>query len=172
VQILPFMCEHQLYRQIRQDEPWDSPHNRQFHDKMPSVFQAPGIDLPPGQTVYLAVRGSDSALADPTNPQDEPREQVGFKLDDMRDGTTNVIMIVEADADRAVPWMKPDDFVFDPADPVRGLGAARGGSFLVVFVDGHVKPVPTSIDHARLIDLFGKANGEPPPTFPFIPLRP
>ncbi|MBI1915919.1 MAG: DUF1559 domain-containing protein [Planctomycetes bacterium] len=39
VTILPFLGETVLYKQIRLDEPWDSPHNREFWDQMPKVYE-------------------------------------------------------------------------------------------------------------------------------------
>ena len=30
---------------------------------------------------------------------------------------------VQVDPDHAVPWTKPADYVFDPQDPLRGLGS-------------------------------------------------
>ena len=43
VLILPYLEEEEkeLYDAIRLDEPWDSEHNRPFHDKMPFFFQCP-----------------------------------------------------------------------------------------------------------------------------------
>ena len=41
VAILPFLAEHELYKQIRLDEPWDSEWNSQFHDQMPAIFACP-----------------------------------------------------------------------------------------------------------------------------------
>ena len=43
----------------------------------------------------------------------------GFK--DVTDGTSNTIMIVEANDAAAVEWTKPDDLKVDPKDPFKGL---------------------------------------------------
>ncbi len=43
VLILPYIEieTNGLYEKIRQDEPWDSEHNRQFHSEAPSIFRCP-----------------------------------------------------------------------------------------------------------------------------------
>jgi len=41
VLILPYIEQKSLYDQIRLDEPWDSVHNKQFHDQMPSIYKCP-----------------------------------------------------------------------------------------------------------------------------------
>ena len=42
VLILFLLAENALYDEIRLDEPWDSEYNKQFHNRMPSVYQCPG----------------------------------------------------------------------------------------------------------------------------------
>ena len=41
VALLPYLGEEALYRQFRQDEPWDSPHNKALAARMPAVFETP-----------------------------------------------------------------------------------------------------------------------------------
>ena len=50
VQILPYVEEQELYDRFRQDEPWDSPHNRQLIELMPAALKAPGGGGEPGKT--------------------------------------------------------------------------------------------------------------------------
>ena len=42
VYLLPFLSQHQLFKQFKLDEPWDSPHNKTLIAKMPQVFNSPG----------------------------------------------------------------------------------------------------------------------------------
>ncbi len=41
VKLLPFVEEAPLYDQFHLDEPWDSPHNKQFIDQMPATYARP-----------------------------------------------------------------------------------------------------------------------------------
>ena len=49
----------------------------------------------------------------------------GRMITDVKD-PGNTIMVVEADDDRAVIWTKPDDWQYDPQQPLAGLGRASG----------------------------------------------
>jgi hypothetical protein len=54
------------------------------------------------------------------------------------DGTQNTILCVEAGPDKAVPWTKPEDLPFDPANPLAALGQIPGDGFLAQLADGEV----------------------------------
>jgi hypothetical protein len=69
-------------------------------------------------------------------------------------------MVAEADADRAVPWMKPADLDFDLAQPKAGLGHVRKGGFLVVMGDGSIRFIPNSIDDETLRRLVIANDGQ------------
>ncbi|MDR2705520.1 MAG: DUF1559 domain-containing protein [Planctomycetaceae bacterium] len=43
VLLLQYLGEEELYKQIRLDEAWDSEFNRQFHEKMPTVYACPSL---------------------------------------------------------------------------------------------------------------------------------
>ena len=106
VEILGFMNEKALYDEFKQDEPWDGPHNSKLIARMPAVFRSPKSPAPDGHTYYKGFAGKDAVLnsASPAN------------LNRLTDGTTNTILIAEGG--KAVPWTKPDDFPFDPVDPL------------------------------------------------------
>ena len=55
-------------------------------------------------------------------------------------------MAVEANADQAVVWTKPDDLEFDPKKPLAGLGQLRDGGFNIVLFDGSSRFVSNNID--------------------------
>jgi hypothetical protein len=42
VAILPYLGEKKLYEQFRQDEAWDSAHNRKLLSKMPKIYASVG----------------------------------------------------------------------------------------------------------------------------------
>jgi hypothetical protein len=153
VHLLPFVGANDLYRQFHLDEPWDSPHNKQLLARMPDVYQGPNLKLnQEGKTVYLLPMGKDAAFKD--GPEG-PRMPADFI-----DGTSNTILIVEADNAHAVPWTKPEDLKIDPEHPERGLGGHFHGGFLVSLADGSVRVVKKEISKATLRSAFTPSGGE------------
>jgi len=151
VYILPFIEEDALYKQFHLDESWDSPHNKALIEKMPVVYRSPKSKAGKGKTNYLVPVGNGALYA---TSRDEP------KLKDIKDGTSHTIMIVEVDDEHAVTWTKPDDFAFDPKDPMKGIGSLYEGGFHAAFCDGSVRFLSGSIDKKLLSALFTRAGGE------------
>jgi prepilin-type processing-associated H-X9-DG protein len=154
VLILPFVEEAPLYKQLRLDEPWDSPHNLALAQQMPKLFAHP---LDPsaerqGLTHYQLFVGP--------NPDQGPRpifvdHQLGLAPapfvgpnlfmargaalrfpTGITDGTSNTILVAEA-AD-AVPWTKPADLRYGPNQPLPKLGGLFSGGSNVAMADGSV----------------------------------
>ncbi len=92
VLLLPYLGEGQLFDKLRLDEPWDSQHNRQFHDAAPAIYRCPSTALLPGQTSYSVIVGENSAF---------PAGQ-GMSLDDLQ---MNRILVVERE--KPIGWMEP-----------------------------------------------------------------
>jgi len=88
-----------LYDRIKLDEPWDSEHNQQFHDKMPFWFLRPGSSdkQPKTKTSIKVVIGPDTVF-----PGAECR-----KLDDITRKKEDTILVVETKTE--VCWMEPVD---------------------------------------------------------------
>lgn len=156
VHMLPYIEQQMLYEKFKLDEPWDSPHNKQLVDQMPDVFRSPGADTGTTETVYLAVVG-----------QSKPMHQAAFRGNgrgtrwaEFTDGTSNTIMVVEANEDEAVVWTKPDDWNFDPKNPRRGLGELRAGGFLALCADGSVRFIRDSVDDETVTHLFCRSDGQ------------
>ncbi len=152
VHILPYLGHSGLYEQFHLDEPWDSPHNRTLIEIMPDVYHlAVSRHKEKGRTNYLLPVGNGAAFS-----ADKPT-----KISDITDGTSNTIMIVEADDEHAVIWTKPDDWPFDPKDPAKGLGRFFHGGFDTAICDGsvHWLPLPDVLD--KLPKLISRAGGEP-----------
>ncbi len=150
VHILPFVEQQQLYEQFKLDEPWDSDNNKKLIEKMPKIFEIPGMTLAPGKTAYLVPTGEKMVF-------DGDRKTTFNKI---TDGTSNTIMIVEANADQAVIWTKPDDLPIDLEKPLAGLGKARGNNLLAAFCDGSVRVISGSIDPKTLAALLTMNGGE------------
>lgn len=158
VHILRFLDrqEHELYKQFHLDEPWDSPHNRTLIDKMPSIYRLPvSKNKEKGRTNYLLAVGDGAAFSG-----DAPT-----RIPDIKDGLSQTIMAVEVDDQHAVIWTKPDDWFFDPNDPVKGLGRffADGTCFNALICDGSVRSLllpkdPKGVQTLRA--MFTRAGGE------------
>jgi prepilin-type processing-associated H-X9-DG protein len=150
VQILPFIEQDALFKQFHLDEPWDSEHNKALLGQMPQIFQDP--HRPQGTTTnYLAVVGKGLAFEGDTP----------LKIQQFTDGTSNTVLVVQTNDDRAVPWTKPDDLEVDMAKPLDGLGDAEPTGFSAAFADGHVMLLSKSISAETLRRLFGRADGLP-----------
>ena len=84
----------------------------------------------------------------------------GPKIADIRDGTSNTIMVVTA-AD-AVPWTKPDELAFDrEKDMSKLLGAVVGGRVQVAMFDGSVRSLTKIPDKKNLDNLIDRNDGQP-----------
>jgi hypothetical protein len=152
VHILPYIEQQDLYQQFHLDEPWDSEHNRSLISRMPQVYLNPNLPTADeGTTVYLAVTGPGTAL--------EGAER-GPSVRDFQDGTSNTIVVVEADPDHAVIWTKPDDWQYDPQNPLQGIGSLRPGGFLAGFADAHVTRISTGTDSEVLRAMMTRSGGE------------
>ncbi len=151
VRILPFIENKPLYEAFHLDEPWDSPHNKKLIEMMPLEYMSPGIETPPGMTHYLAICGPDTAFP--------PGKGIG--LGDIRDGTSNTIMVVEST--KAVPWTKPEDLTFDPKNPAAGLFGLRPGVCNATMCDGSVQSLPESIDPEMLGRFLMRNDGKEAP---------
>jgi type II secretory pathway pseudopilin PulG len=151
VHILPFLEAGELYKQFHLDEPWDSPHNKQLIDFMPDVFANPNLVGEAGKTNYLAVVGSECVFNGTA---------MGMSFRSITDGTSKTILLVEADADRAVTWTKPDDWQYDANNPAAGLGGIRPGGWLAAFADGSVQFISNDVDRETLKALFTRAGQE------------
>jgi hypothetical protein len=150
VAVLPYLEENDLYKQFHLDEPWDSEHNKKLLGQMPAVYANTNL-ADRTRTNYLVPVGDDTIFKGDTST----------KLADVKDGVSKTIMLLEADADRAVPWTKPDDYQIDPDSVSAGLGGLRAGGFLAAFADGSVRFVASGIDAEVLKRLFKKSDGQP-----------
>lgn len=140
VMLLPFLEQQELYGRFHLNEPWDSPHNRELLSEMPHVFRPYDGSSPPepNTTFYQAFVGKGTAFED----------GAFLRLQDLRGGTSNTFLIVEAG--RAVPWTKPEDIIYADDQPVPKLGGMFKDSFRVAFADCRVDSFPHDVSEASL----------------------
>ena len=149
VHLLPFLEHAALYEKFHLDEPWDSEHNKPLLKEMPELFKTPGVD----QADHTSLQ-TFTGEGTPFNGKAGPRIPLAIP-----DGTSNTILVVEAGADKAVPWTKPADLEVDLEDPFKSLGKI-GGIFQVLFMDGSVRSVDDTIDPETLKALITPSGGE------------
>lgn len=154
VHLLPFLEQSELYDQFKLDESWDSPHNIKLLDRMPDVFapsamfgEATGVK--PFHTLYAAPVGEKTIFGG-----DKP---LGFQ--NITDGSSNTIAIVELAPEHAIAWTSPNDYDFDPNNPAAKL-KSEDGTTRVARADGSVQTLridnPASVWNA----LFSVSGGE------------
>ncbi|MDX1967420.1 MAG: DUF1559 domain-containing protein [Planctomycetaceae bacterium] len=147
VHLLPFLDQAPLYSEFKLDEPWDSEHNKGLIARMPAIFGA----NPEGKTRLHVFTGGGAPF----------QNGEGVKIQEITDGTSNTILVVEAGAETADIWTKPGGLEFDPDSPLQCLGALTGGGFNVLMMDGSVKFISEQIDRNVFRNLVQHADGNP-----------
>ena len=94
---------------------------------------------------------------------------LGFR--DIVDGMSHTMMAVEAGADKAVPWTKPEDLTYDAKNPAAALGTIPPEGFWALFFDGKIRLFARDIDPALLKALLTHNGGEPEPVDELARLR-
>lgn len=139
VRLLPFIDKDcaVLYNQIKLDEPWDSPHNSQFHNQMPSVYSCPSGSSAAHNslTCYKWVLGPDTISDGPS----------ARTFADFENGTSNSVALVEVIP--STNWMDPREIMEEELDAgvniskTGGVGSYHKKSYHVLFMDGHVENI-------------------------------
>jgi hypothetical protein len=153
VELLPLLGREELYKQYRLDQPWDSEANLAVLQKMPQVFRSHNDKPTSTNASYFAITGPGTVF--------DGKE--GTPVVEIRDGTSNTLLWVEAKRD--IPWTKPEDIAYNADQPVPELGGWQSDVFLVALCDGSVHPVRSSewVDKTFLRPWIGKADGQVPP---------
>ncbi|MFO0795960.1 MAG: DUF1559 domain-containing protein [Gemmataceae bacterium] len=134
VELLPYLEQEAVYRQVKRDEPWDGPNNKKLAMTQMKVFMSPNatnvqVEGGYGVTHYRGVKGKGMAF----DPTVKSLNFAGFT-----DGLSNTIMVVESGD--PVAWMKPDDFVVPAKGAIPRIEVpGRPNQFNALFGDGSVR---------------------------------
>lgn len=151
VMVLPYLDQAALYQEFHLDEPWDSEHNRKLIEKMPAVFRSAGGKAKPGTTRFVAPLTNRSTMG---------RVGPSVKIQDIKDGTSNTIWLVQADESHAVIWTKPEDLVIHEKDPIGSVIGPDTKRFPVGLADGSVRFLSRDNDPLTMMSLFSIDGGE------------
>ena len=160
VELLPFLEQDRLYKQIKRDEPWDSPHNKPLLEQTPRCYRPLlGGDDNPGLTRYQVFVGPGTAF-----------EGEGHTLDDFTDAASTILV---AEATVPVPWAKPVDLIYAPDQPLPLLGGHytqpvrflcyeiyRKTGFNACFADGTTRYISSRTDAGAIRALIARKIGE------------
>ena len=89
-----------------------------------------------------------------------PAAKKEVTIQEITDGTSNTIMLLEVTPDKAVDWTKPEDFEVDAKDPLAGLKGAANKMFTAGFADGSVRSISEKLDPAAFKALLTPQGGE------------
>jgi hypothetical protein len=146
VEVLPYVPgAAALYRKYRMDEPWDSPANKQILEQMPDIFRSPYDNPKSLNSGYYCFTGPDTAA--------------GASMREISDGTSNTLLLVSAK--RSIPWTKPEDIPFDPAQPAPTLGGFVPNEFVAAMCDGSAHRFRIDQLQAQLKLLIQRNDGQP-----------
>ena len=149
VAILPYIDQNDLYNEFHLDEPWDSEHNKKLISKMPYIFAAERGIAAEGKSIFVSLRGENTAL-----------NERKIITSNITDGRNNTVWLVEVEEDQAVIWTKPDDFQFDPKNPLKGLLKPNATTVTFGFADGSARPVPSNLAPEMYLRLFTINDGK------------
>lgn len=150
VALLPFLGYQELYQRFRQNEPWDSEHNRALIAEMPAVFRISDDSLPAGKTrIHFP-----SVAGGLWHGEGPPR-----KFRDVTDGMSNTIWIAVGPEESAVEWTRPADWELT-VDGLKEQFLGSRESAIFGLGDGSVQQITTEIDAATLLALLTMSGGE------------
>jgi beta-lactamase regulating signal transducer with metallopeptidase domain len=146
VALLRFL-DDDLFERYRLDEPWDSEHNRQIIAAGADLFSVPA-ETPSEDCGYFAIVGAGLMF--------DPVRATSYR--DVKDGSPQTIAIVEAD--RSIPWTKPEDLALSNDDTPPTLGGVFPGGFHTLFLNGNIHFLSDDVDPEVLQALATLSGGE------------
>lgn len=149
--ILPYLDQQELYDTIDLSKPWNDPVNASARQTVVGAYKCPFVSSEEASTTYLAVVTSTSAL----RPIDSCR------LEDIKDGASNTVLVAEVPLSESVNWMAPSDADEGLLQSVWNTAkVAHVGGGHVLFADGSVRFVSINMPFETLQGLITVSGGE------------
>lgn len=145
VLILPYLEQPELFARYDFSHPWNSPKNSELAKLMPKDFRCPNSkNTTPGHTSYLAVVGPGRIFEGTKST----------RLDEITDGASNTIMVMEVPDPQQIPWLSPLDAPIVTAQSSHPTGGN------VIMGDGSVQFLESDINPEKIAALQSIAGGE------------
>lgn len=149
VELLPYIEQWNLYKQLKLDEPWDSADNKKVLVQMPDVFRVGFEAKDETRTYYQAFAGKGTLF--------EPGKKMTFAQ--VTDGLSNTLAVVEAGP--PVAWTQPIDIDYHPKNPIPKLEGPFSNTLIAATGDGAAHSFRRDLDEKSLRRLIEAADGEP-----------
>ena len=133
VQILPYLGHNLLYKQFKQNEPWDSEYNKKLIRRIPPSFRETQDDLNKGTSPFQAPVGLATIF---------PPGGTGTNSIQIINELSNTIMIVKVPEDKSSIWTKPEDWEIDVNLSAKDLLKGFTNAIVFACADGEVKTMP------------------------------
>ena len=156
VELLPFLGEANLYDQFKKDEPWDSEHNMKLLAKIPDCYSLSEGPAKKGKTTVMANGGKVGMIGPPPENKPGRRRKNGVGFGDIRDGSSNTLMLMEVPDEFAVEWTKPTDFAPDLA----AIKKMVGDDLNIAMGDGSVHRLSKGFSVETFQQMLTRAGGE------------
>lgn len=145
-----------MFQKFNLDEPWDSPHNRQFIHFMPRILSSTDNDHVAGVTHIQVFAGRATLFEDPRGQAIAARD--GTSL--IPDGAGGTILLAEAA--QGIVWTAPGDLEDRPDRPIPALGGSLPSTddiITSVFADGSIVFLPRVMIVPALRRALSTRNG-------------
>lgn len=129
--LLPYLDQAALYAKIDLTKPWNHPNNAEAFSTQLHAFNCPSAGgAENNRTTYMVITG-EGLMFNGTQTR---------SIDDVIDGTSNTILVVEVPANLAAPWMEPRDIDESILQSwKKDSQLSHAGGFQMTLADGSVR---------------------------------
>ena len=148
VMLLPQLGYKELYEKFHLSEPWDSPHNYDLLEEIPSIYKTPGRN--DFKTTLLAAHGTTTAF----------QGKQACRLDHIEDGLSSTIFIVNAPERLATEWTRPEDWKVRKKGLLDSIQGGAYGGLYVMWGSGRVNKLKENLTEDQLFATLTIDGGE------------